>query len=155
MAQECAVRLLVVPGLVGITRLHCRDDVDQTGMITTRCQDLGDDGLLADMAFGDVLDRYPGGGRDRRRGCPHPIAQFGREHWIIEDPDPARPQQLCHALGKARPRQGSCDEDPVVARQDARQPISIPIRQKWRHASPPALAYAGRILPCLVPASPA
>ena len=60
-AQEGSVRLLVVPGLVGITRLHCRDDVHQTGMIATRRQDLGDDGLLADMALGDVLDRYPGG----------------------------------------------------------------------------------------------
>ena len=62
-AQEGSVRLLVVPGLLGITRLHCRDDVHQTGMIATRRQDLGDDRLLADMAFGDVLDRYPGGSK--------------------------------------------------------------------------------------------
>jgi hypothetical protein len=69
-AREGSVRLLVVPGLVGITRLHCRDDVHQTGMIATRRQDLGDDGLLADMALGDVLDRYPG-------GCLKRVIQIG------------------------------------------------------------------------------
>ena len=69
-AQEGSVRLLVVPGLLGITRLHCRDDVHQTGMIATRRQDLGDDRLLADMAFGDVLDRYPG-------GCLKRVIQIG------------------------------------------------------------------------------
>jgi hypothetical protein len=74
-AQEGSVRLLVVPGLVGITRLHCRDlhcrdDLHQTGMMPTRRQDLGDDGLLADMALGDVLDRYPG-------GCLKRVIQIG------------------------------------------------------------------------------
>jgi hypothetical protein len=123
-------------------------------MIAPRRQDLGDDRFLADMALSDVLDRYPGRRRDRSRRRPHPIAQFGRERRIIEDPDPARPQQLCHALGKARPGQGSRDHDPVVARQHARQPIPIPIRQKWRHAPPPTLAYSRRILTCLVPALP-
>jgi hypothetical protein len=50
---------------------------------------------------------------------------------------------------------GSRDHDPVVARQHGRQPIPIPIRQKWRHAPPPTLAYSRRILTCLAPALPA
>ncbi len=154
-AKESLMRPFVVPGLVGIARFHCRDDVHQTGMIATRRQDFGDDSLLADMGLGDVLDRYPCGRRDRCRRRAHPITQFRRKRRIIEDPYPPPPKQLCHPLGKAHPRQGPRDHDPVVARQDTRQPISIPIRQKWRHAPPPALAYGRRILPCLVPALPA
>lgn len=154
-AQEGLMRLLVVPGLVGIARFHCRDDMHKTGTIATRRQYLGNDSLLADMALGDVLDRYPRDRCDRCRSRAHPITQPGRERRIIEDPYPPRPKQLCHPLGKARSRQGSRDHDPVVARQNACQPIAIPIRQKWRHAPPPALAYSPRILPCLVPASPA
>ena len=79
-AQEGSVRLLVVPGLLGITRLHCRDDVHQTGMIATRRQDLGDDGLLAHMALGDVLDRYSG-------GCLKRVIQIGtKDECLGTDP---------------------------------------------------------------------
>jgi hypothetical protein len=154
-AQEGLMRLLIVPGLVGITRLHRRDDMHQPGMIPTCGQYLGDNRFLADMALGDMLDRYSRSRRNHRRSLPHPITQPGRKRRIIEDPYPPRPQQLRHPLGKARSRQGSRDHDPVVARQDTRQPISIPIRQQWRHARHLAFAYCRRILPCLVPASPA
>lgn len=55
-SQISLAGLLVVPGLIGRTGLHHREDVDQAGMVTARFQDLGDSGLLADTGFGDELD---------------------------------------------------------------------------------------------------
>jgi len=54
--QEGAVRLLVVPGLVAVAGFHCRDDMDQAGMVAAGGKHLGDDVLLAEVVLGNVFD---------------------------------------------------------------------------------------------------
>jgi hypothetical protein len=57
--QEGAVRLLVVPGLVAVAGFHCRDDMDQAGMVAAGGKHLGDDVLLAEVVLGNVFDDTP------------------------------------------------------------------------------------------------
>jgi hypothetical protein len=57
-AQVGLVRLLVMPGLIGVAGLHRRNDVRQTRMIAAPLEHLGDHGLLAHMAPGNVLDGH-------------------------------------------------------------------------------------------------
>ncbi len=55
-AQEGLVGFLVMPGLVGATRFHGRDDMREARMIAAPGDRLGDDVLLADVALRNVLD---------------------------------------------------------------------------------------------------
>jgi hypothetical protein len=45
-----------VPGLIGITGFHCRDDVHQIRKVAAARQHLPDNILFADVWLGDVLD---------------------------------------------------------------------------------------------------
>src|SRR6185436_17999745 len=57
-AQKCVAGGLVVPRLVRRTRLHRREDVHQTGMISALGEDLLDAIFLAEgLHLPDVLDR--------------------------------------------------------------------------------------------------
>ena len=63
-AQESAMGLLAVPGLVGGTGFHRRDDMHQAGMVAACGQHLGNHLLLADVAVGNVVDGYMRGLRE-------------------------------------------------------------------------------------------
>ena len=59
------MRLLVVPGLVGIADFHGRDDVHQAGVVTAPREHARHNIFLADMRLGDVPDSNPGLGSPR------------------------------------------------------------------------------------------
>jgi hypothetical protein len=54
--QEGAMRLFVVPGLVGVAGFRRRDDMDQAGMVAAHGKYLGDDVFLANVLLGNVFD---------------------------------------------------------------------------------------------------
>jgi hypothetical protein len=149
--------VLVVPGLTGIAGFHRRDDVDQPRVIAALLQHVLNHRFLADMALGDVLDRHPGPGRQRRGGVPHTISQRLREGRVIEDFDPGGIQKSGHPIRVADRRQGSRDHHTVIARQDARYPIVVTLRQTLAHGIPQAGDRIARddTPDLLVPALPA
>ena len=59
------VRVLVMPGLVGVAGVHRRDDMHQAGTVATDDKHPGDDVLLADVVLGNVLDGNASGTRQR------------------------------------------------------------------------------------------
>jgi hypothetical protein len=86
--QERLVRLLVVPRLIGGTRLHHAEHVHQPGSVTTRGEDLLDPGFLPDcFRFPQVLDREPGLLGDPLRVLADPVAQPFGEDSKVEDLD--------------------------------------------------------------------
>ena len=128
-ANEGLVCGFVVPRSVGVTGFHRRDDVDQPRVFAALLQHALDHGFLAGVAFGDVLDRHPGTGRQRSGGVPDTITQRLREGRVIEDFDPAGVEEPGHPLRVADRRQGSRDHHTVVAGQNARYPLVIALRQ--------------------------
>jgi len=77
--QEGAMRLLVVPGLVGVAGLHRRDDMHQAGVVAAHRKHLGYDVFLADVALGDVLDGHASGNRPTRRRVRAPDHEAVRQ----------------------------------------------------------------------------
>src|SRR5260370_28535362 len=61
--QEGAMRVLVMPGLVGVAGFHRRDDMHQAGTVATDDKHAGDDVLLADVVLGNVFDGNASGTR--------------------------------------------------------------------------------------------
>src|SRR6201987_1507888 len=51
--QEGAMRLFVVPGLVGVAGFHRRDDMDQAGMVAAYGKYLGEKVFLANVLLGN------------------------------------------------------------------------------------------------------
>ena len=90
----------------------------------------------AGMALGNVLDANPGLERKRCGPIPHTIAQRLGELWIIEDANARGIQEPRHPLRIADDRQRAGDHDTVVAGQNPRDPLVIPLGQRLGHAAP-------------------
>src|SRR5260221_14675684 len=85
--QEGAMRVLVMPGLVGVAGFHRRDDMHQGRTVATDDKHPGDDVLLADVVLGNVFDGNASGTRQLGGALAHSIAKrFGKSR-IVEDPD--------------------------------------------------------------------
>jgi len=111
--QESAMRLLVVPGFVGVAGFHRRDDMHQAGMVAADREHLGDDVLLADVLLGSMFDGDAGSTSQLGSAVAHAITErFGKSR-VVEDPDLPRREKSRHSL----PRQRAGDDDPVVARE--------------------------------------
>src|ERR1700756_2641178 len=92
--QEGAMRVLVMPGLVGVAGLHRRDDMHQAGTVATDDKHPGDDVLLADVVLGNVLDGNASGTRQLGGALAHSIAKrFGKSR-IVKDPDLPRRKKI-------------------------------------------------------------
>ena len=154
-AQEGAMRLFVVPGLVGVAGFHRRDDMDQAGMVAAHGKYLGDDVFLANVLLGNVFD-----GDASRTGqfgstVAHAITKrFGKSR-IVEDPDLPRRKKPHHPLRIAGPGQRAGDDDPVVAGEHPGEAPAVTLCQKLPQAPLPVRVFPTSILSCLVPASPA
>jgi hypothetical protein len=123
------MRLLVVPGLVGVAGFHRRDDVHQARMVATLLKHARHNIFLADMRLGDVLDQDPSLGGQRRRTLAHPIAQRLGEVRVVEDADATGIEIPSHPCGVAHYGQRPSDHQPVVARQHPGNPIVVALRQ--------------------------
>jgi hypothetical protein len=153
--QEGAMRLLVVPGLVGVAGFHRRDDMHQAGMIAAHRKHLGDDVLLADVALGDVLDGNATGTGQLGGAFAHPITKrFGKSR-IIKDLDLPRRKKPRHSLRIAGPRQRAGDDNPVVAGEYPGEALAVTLRQALPQPPLPLSRLPASILSCLVPAWPA
>src|SRR5690348_18331754 len=73
--QEGAMRVLVMPGLVGAAGFHRRDDMHQAGTVATDDKHPGDDVLLADVVLGNVFDGNASGTRQLGGALAHSIAK--------------------------------------------------------------------------------
>ena len=86
--DEGLVRLLVVPGLVGVAGFHGRDDVHQARDVATLRKHARDHIFLADMRLADVLDLTPpASAASDARSLAHAIAQRLGEVRVVEDAD--------------------------------------------------------------------
>src|SRR3984893_7172761 len=85
--QEGAMRVLVMPGLVGVAGFHRRDDMHQAGTVATDDKHPGDDVLLADVVLGNVFDGNASGTRQLGGALAHSIAKWFGKSRIVEDPD--------------------------------------------------------------------
>src|ERR1700680_2677620 len=153
--QEGAMRVLVMPGLVGVAGFHRRDDMHQAGTVATDDKHPGDDVLLADVVLGNVFDGNASGTRQLGGALAHSIAKrFGKSR-IVEDPDLPRRKKSRHSLRVTGSRQRAGDDDPVIAGEHPGEALTVNLRQ--RLPQPPLLlpASAASILACLVPATPA
>src|SRR5262245_4124991 len=127
-AHKSAMRALVVPRLVATARLHGREDVHQARMIAPLLHPLGNYVLLAYMGFADVLDAHPSSSGQLLRSHPHLVAKLKGKLRIIENADPACIEKPRHPLGVAGLWYRAADQDPVIARQNPSQVISVPLR---------------------------
>ena len=128
--QEGAMRLFVVPGLIGVAGFHRRDDMDQAGMVAAHGKYLGDDVFLADVLLGKVFDGDASRTGQFGSAVAHPITKrFGKSR-IVEDPDLPRRKKPHHPLGIAGPGQRAGDDDPVVAGEHPGEALAVTLRQR-------------------------
>src|SRR5499427_8607572 len=153
-AQERAMGLLAVPGLVSGAGFHRRDDMHQAGMVAARGQHLGNHVLLADLAVGNMLDGNGGTRRQLGGALAHAVTKRLGKSRIIEDADLPRRQKGRHAVRVARPGQGAGDDDPVIAGERSSEALAVTLGQQPPQPSLPRDTSDASILPCLVPAWP-
>jgi hypothetical protein len=113
--EEGLVRLLVVPGFVGVAGLHGGDDVRQARMIATPRELPRDDILLAHMRLANMLYDHSRLGRQGCRTFAHAISQPHRKLRIVEDADALDIEISGHPPGVAHRRQRPGDHQPVIA----------------------------------------
>ena len=102
-AQESAMGLFAMPGLVGGTRFHRRDDMHQAGMVAACGQHLGNHVLLADVAVGNVLDGNAGSRSQLGGALAHTVTKRLGKSRIVEDTDLPSRKKCRHSLRIARP----------------------------------------------------
>ena len=155
--DEGLVRLLVVPGLIGVAGFHGRDDVYQPGTVAALLQDPRHHILLADIALADVLDRQPRLAGQRGGAVAHTVSQRLGKLGVVEDADTTGIEIPGHPVRIANSRQCPGDHHPVVARQHTGDPIVVAVRQRLAHAVPRQVTLSpGKATPnLLVPAPPA
>ena len=129
-------RLLVVPGPVGRTGFHRREDMDQAGMLAPLTKDLLDPAFLAEIALPfDVLDLQAVLLGQALGVTPNLFAQGLGELGEVEDTDLASPQLCAHRVGIANLGNRACNDYPVEARQSPADLVGVPFRQQLRHDS--------------------
>src|SRR5215469_10256808 len=153
-AQESAIGLLAVPGLVGGTGFHRRDDMHQAGMVTALRQHLGNHLLLADVAVGNMLDGEAGSCSQLAGTPAHTVTKRLGKSRIVEDADLSRRQKCRHPICITRPGQRTGDDDPVVAREHPVEALAVTLAQQPPQPSLLLPTSDASILSCLVPAWP-
>src|SRR5262249_27504156 len=151
-AQESAMGLLAVPGLVGGTGFHRRDDMHQAGMVAALREHLGNHLLLADVAVGNVLNGNAGSRSQLGGALAHTVTKRLGKSRIVEDADLPRRKKCRHPFRIARPGQGPGDDDPVVAGEHPSETLAVTLGQQPPHPSLPLHTPDASILSCLVPA---
>src|SRR6202007_2614546 len=139
--KEGAMRLFVVPGLVGVAGFHRRDDMDQAGMVPAYGKYLGDDVFLANLLLGNVF--YADASRTGQFGSAvaHAITKRCGKSRIVEDPDLPRRKKPHHTLRIAGPGQRAGDDDPVVAGKHPGEALAVTLRQPLPPPRLPPPAY--------------
>jgi hypothetical protein len=113
--EERLASLLVVPGAVGGTGLHGRQDVDEAGMATPLDEHLLDTLLFTKLGLADELDGDVVFSGQSFSVLPKLIAQLLSPPRVVEDADPPSVEVSGHPLGVAQLRQGTLDDHAVEA----------------------------------------
>ena len=132
-SQVRLVGRLVMPRLVRAARLHRRDDMDQAGVIAAPFQHLGNDRFLADMTLGNVLDLDARCRRQPGRCFAHTLTQLHGKSRIVEDAHAPGADKPRHSIGVAHRRKRARHHNPIVARQNSCDPITVALRQRPAH----------------------
>lgn len=118
-------RLFVMPGFKRRTRLHGREDMDQSRMIPALGDDLLDPFFLTEILLPDKLDlqsillgQLLGPQTDF---VPQGFDKLG----IIENANPLGSQMATHGIGITDIGKGSGDDDPIKARENSSNFTSI------------------------------
>ena len=162
--EEGLAGRLVVPGLEGRTRLHGRDDVDQSGMSSPPVQDLLDAVLLADVMVAEELDGQPVLRGECLGVAADLIAERFGEPGVVEDADLVLEEVARGGLSMADVRERPRDDDPIEARQDPGNLLGMSFDEVhhgrlggWRRAfrsTPSVNPSVSASKTCLVPATP-
>src|SRR5690606_24055389 len=158
-------RLLIVPGLIGFTRLHGGENVRQAWMSAAAVDDLLDAVFLAEaFAFPDEFDAQAVFLGNRLCIAPNDVLQRQHEMLVIKDADRVSIEKASHALRIAQRMQISKDNDPIIAVQNTMQVRCIFLGQKLGgHRSTPWMAWLSKcastlqltqVVTLLVPACP-
>ena len=144
-ANEGATGLLVVPRLVGRTRLHGREDVDQSRTVPPHCQDLLDAVFFAEGLHAlDVLDLHPFLVRQLFGASADGIAERQRELLgVIEQADIPAIELGGHRLGICHARQRPLEHQPVEERQDADDLFAMTLDQVRHRPTIPPPVHTG------------
>src|SRR6516162_10618563 len=126
---------LVVPRLVGGTRFHGREDAHQAGVMPPLLEDLLDPIFFAEVLFTkeDNLQAVLGG--ESLGILSQGVAQRLSKAGIIKNPDLPSLQVGGHALGLTEPRQGSLDQEAVVAGKHAHDFVGMLLGQQFHGPS--------------------
>jgi len=137
--KEGLVVLLVVPGLVGLTRLHGGKDMHQARVITSCCEDIPNPVFLSEILLPDELDLEAIFFGNPFGIVPQFISKGFGETWIVEDPNLIVAQESGHPLGVTELGQSSLDHHTIKTRENSRYLLSIAVRQKHHRYPTPSL----------------
>jgi hypothetical protein len=141
--KEGLVGLLVVPGLVGLTRLHGGEDMHEAGVIASGCEDIPNPVFLSEILLPDELDLEAIFSGNLFGIVPEFISKGFGEAWIIKETDVVVTQEAGHTLRKAELGQSSLDYHTVKTGENSRNLLSVTVHQQHHRSPTPSLC--GRI----------
>jgi len=127
--EECLVGLLVMPRFVTGAGFHSGENMDQAGGTSSFLQDLFYPVLLAKGIFADELDFESILGCDLFGVGTNLLAQSIGPLGIVKDPYPLLVQITSHAFGKADSGDSPCDHNPIQARENPSDLLSIALSE--------------------------
>jgi hypothetical protein len=129
---------LIVPGAIGGTGFHGREDMHQSGVIAALGEDRLDSILLTErLELADELDLKPGICRQSLGVGAHVITQGLGPAGVVEQTDVAIAQVAGHRSGVADVRKGAGDHNPVETGQHTADFVLV-LLDKGVHRMPPA-----------------
>ena len=126
---------LVVPRLVGGTRFHGREDAHQAGVVPPLRKNFLDPIFFAEILFTNEHDFQAVLGGESFGILSQGVAQRLSKAGIIKNADLPSLQVGGHALGLTEPRQGSLDQEAVVAGKHAHDFVGMLLGQQFHGPS--------------------
>jgi hypothetical protein len=129
------VGILVIPGLIARTWLHCREDMHQAGMRTALNNDILYALFLAKVLFADEVDGKAVLSGNCFSILPYLFSQRQRPLGIVENSDALLFQKQCHSLGIAYTGNGAGQNDTVITGNDPFDFITMSFNEIWHTRS--------------------
>src|SRR5262245_40142176 len=136
--------LLVVPGFIGGTTLHGRENPHQAGALSPPLQHRLDLVFFANIPLADEIDLQAVIPCEALSVLPQPIPQRFSKARIVEDTDVVSIQIRRHSVRIAETWKSALDQNPVVTGKHTGNLLGMPLGQQ-SHGHPPALWCAGII----------
>lgn len=137
--KEGLVGLLVVPGFVGLTRLHGGEDMHEAGVIASGFEDIPNPVFLSEILLPDELDLEAIFSGNLLGIVPEFITKGLGEARVIKEADVVVVQEAGHTLREAELGQGSLDYHTVKTGENSRNFLSVTFSQQHRRSPIPSL----------------